>query len=301
MSVLAHRFAVALAITSELCGPAAAAAQLRPLDPVEWRAFDPGAGAIGGVGGGLLAGQRASIGGLRGRLLEAPAMILAWAASTPSPDRQARVVLRAIVHPLRVLSVDSVVSTPLAGTTELDGRSARDAGDNALETLVRLTSDGPGHTGRILALRYGVRLPTHNDRRGLDRHRTDFYGSVAGGSSMGGWRLSGEAGLGVFGTRQAAAPHALPFLYSIAARRRFGVLEPSVSVVGQASRNGQRGNEDLSELRAGVRAGRSGWVEATFVRGLARHSPAAGLLVFIGYDVRRRPEPVTTTPGGARP
>ena len=45
-----------------------------------------------------------------------------------------------------------------------------------------------------------------------------------------------------------------------------------------------RGNEDLSELRVGVRVGRSRWVQAQFVKGLATFSPAAGLLLSAGVS-----------------
>ena len=54
------------------------AAQLRPLDPMDWRALDPGTRVLAQLGGALFFRQRASIGQVEGRLLEAPGAILSW-------------------------------------------------------------------------------------------------------------------------------------------------------------------------------------------------------------------------------
>lgn len=280
------RLSVACAALLAMSRPCPSSAQVRPLDPVEWRAFDAGALVIGRVGGGVFAGQRASIGGVRGRLLETPAAVLSWTGGPPG--RPGRLVMRAIFHPLRLLRVQSVFAQPLPGTTLLNPKLIRDAGDNALESLTRLTPDAATAAGRMIAMRYGVRISTHNDKKGLDRHKTDFYGTVAGRTLLAGWSVVGEAGLGVYGTREPGHAKVLPFLYSAEARRAFGAIEPSLSLVGQASGRQLRGNEDLAEVRAGLRVGRSHWLEATLVRGLVRYSPSFGLLVFAGFDLRER-------------
>jgi hypothetical protein len=296
------RVCILLAALLAACRPSVSLAQLRPLDPVEWRAFDPGALVVARIGGSVFWDQRASIGGVRGRLVETPAALLSW--TTGSDGGPGRVVVRAVFHPVRRFRVDSAYTSPVPGTTELTGR-IRDTGDNALETIVRLSPDRSVGTGGLLAARYGVRISTHHDKRGLDRHKTDVYATLVARRPLAGWSVAGEAGFGVYGTRQPGSGKALPFLYSAEARRAVGPLEPSLGLAGQASRRQLRGNEDLSELRAGVRVGGSRWLEATLVRGLARHSPSAGLLLFAGIDLHRRAAGAVASPattrGGGRP
>ena len=269
--------AAALALALAWCGmPGRAAAQLRPLDPVDWRVFHAGAVVTGQLGGTILSGQRASIGGIRGRLIEAPAALLSWTTG--------RVALRAVIHPLRVFDVASAYAAPLPGTEYLDPNREVDAGDNAVETIVRLTGDA---APALAAVRWGVRLSTHNDKKGLDRHKVDFYALTGGQLQRGSWRFAGEAGIGVYGTRQPGTDKALPFLYSASVRRRLGVLQPVLGLDGQASRRRLRGNEDLAELKAGVRVGDARWLEATCIRGLAQHSPRVGFQVFAGFKLPR--------------
>ncbi len=272
------RTAAALALLAGAAASTPLSAQLRPLEPMDWGALAPGAGVRAQVGGDVLFGQRASIAGVRGRVLEAPAAILSWTTG--------RVALRAIVHPLRILDRQQSFEAPLPGTTDMTAGRETDAGDNGLETVVRLTPAGAAGAGSLAALRYGVRISTHNDKKGMDRHKTDFYALLGGSTLRGGWTLGAEAGLGVYGTRQAGYDKALPFLYSAGARRRLGPLEPSLALTGQAMPRQIRGNEDLAELRAGLRLGRARWLEASFVRGLTRFSPRAGFILFAGIAIR---------------
>lgn len=257
-------------------------AQLRPLDPLDWRPLEPGAGVGARVGGGVFLGQRASIGGVRGRVVEVPAALLSWTTG--------RAALRAVIHPVRLMREQDSVAPAVPGTTLLSPGGESDAGDNALETAIRLTgradppvADGPSPPTRAMAaVRWGVRFSTHNDKKGLDRHKTDFYALAGARLLQAGWMLGGEAGVGVYGTRDPDYDKALPFLYSLSALRRFGPVEPSLALTGQASRTRIRGNENLSELRAALRVGRTRFVEATLVRGLVRYSPRAGFLLFAG-------------------
>ncbi len=272
-----RRVLLACALFSACAGPLAG--QLRPLEPMDWRAFDPGTRVIGRLGGGSFFRQRVSAGQVEGRLLEAPGAVLSW-----SVGEDGRAVVRAIVNPLRVLRVDSSLGTPLPGTTAISDR-IRDAGDNALETALRL-APAAATTGSLLALRYGVRLPTHNQRKGLDRHKTDFYALAGGRVVRAALTVAGEGGLGVFGTHAPGHDRALPFLYDVSARWTTPVLEPSLTLVGQATPTQIRGNEDLVELRAGVRIGGVRFLEATLLRGLAAYGPRWGVLVFAGVQLR---------------
>ncbi len=248
------------------------AAQLRPLDPMDWRALDPGTRVLAQLGGALFFRQRASIGQVEGRLLEAPAAVLSW-----TTGEDGRVALRAIIHPLRVLRVDSSFGSPLPTTTQL-ASPIHDAGDNALETILRL-APARATAGSLLAARWGVRLSTHNERKGMDRHKTDFYATLGGRVVRGSLTLAGEGGVGVYGTQAPGYDKALPFLYDVSARWRLGALEPALALVGQAAPTQIRGNEDLAELRAALRAGRSRFLEATLVRGITRYGPRWGVLL----------------------
>src|SRR5215213_4486165 len=67
--------------------PTNAAAQLRPLEPFEWRMFDGGRSVSAQVGGGWMQGQRASLAGTEGTLVEAGNFRAFW--------RTGRVVLEA--------------------------------------------------------------------------------------------------------------------------------------------------------------------------------------------------------------
>jgi len=259
--------------------PCPAAAQLRPLEPMDWRAFDPGTVVVARIGGGLFFDQRASIGQVEGRLVEAPGVVLSWTTGD-----EGRLVLRAIIHPRRLLRVDSVLGTPLPGATKL-GSPIVDAGDNAIETVLRLTP-GVATGGSLAALRYGVRLPTHNHRKGLDRHKTDFYAMLGGRVVRGALTLAGQGGVGIWGTQAPGYDKVIPFLYEATASWRAGAVEPSLALVGQAVPTQIRGNEDLSELRAALRLGRARFLEATLLRGVARYGPGWGVLVFAGVVVR---------------
>jgi hypothetical protein len=59
------------ALSLLLAATAPASAQLRPLEPFEWRMFEGGRTVSAQVGGGWLRDQRASLAGTEGTLLEA--------------------------------------------------------------------------------------------------------------------------------------------------------------------------------------------------------------------------------------
>lgn len=92
----------------------------------------------------------------------------------------------------------------------------------------------------MAALRFATRLPTTDNRTGLDR-------------------------LGVEGVGMR--------------------LIPSVQVLGQevAYANRQiRGNEDLGEVRLGLRAGGPRWMRIDVVTGYEPTSPALGAILWVG-------------------
>lgn len=267
---------VAIALVS---ASAEGAAQLRPLDPVRWSALAEGTGVTAWVGGGYYDGQRASLAGTRGRLLEVGDVGLSW--------RTDRVAIVAAGTALRVFRDEDIFAPPVEETREPTGERRVDVGDFRLTTLIRLTSPGANPSA---VLRFGARLPTTDNRTGLERDRTDFYATLAARAGRGPFHLAIESGVGVYGTREEHYEQSDMWVY--AARLSYGGerISPSLGVVGHAhGRSGGpvRGNENLGELRLGVRIGGDRWLRIEGIRGLARFSPRLGVRVAMGARLGR--------------
>src|SRR5690606_16273589 len=165
-------------------------AQLRPLDPLEWQAFDVAEPVRLELGVAAFDGQRASLAGVRGRLWELGHIRASW--------RTGRVLLEASGTVLRVFDDEVTLEPPAAGVSAGNGGRRLDVGDWGLATAVRLT---PARWPAALALRFGTRLPTTDNRVGLERDATDFFAVAAGRWHAGPVLLSAESGLGIHGTR----------------------------------------------------------------------------------------------------
>ena len=255
--------------------PRASGAQLRPLEPVDWT-------VVGGspwtfqVGGGVYEGQRASLAGTEGRLWEVGAFQGAWSFG--------RVALQVSGTAFRVFRDEAVFAAPLGGARAPDGRRRQDTGDYRVSTLIHLT---PGEGSLDAVLRFGARLPTTDNRVGLERDRTDFFSTLAGRYRRGPVVLTAEAGIGILGTRNSRIEQVDPLLYALSAAYRTGAVTSLFEVVGQHDTrraSALRGTEDLSELRLGVRTHGSRWLQLTFVRGLTVFSPDYGLVFQVGIS-----------------
>jgi hypothetical protein len=261
------------ALAAALLVAAPAPAQLRPVDPVEWRVFDDGADITFGVGMGVLWQQHASLAGTKGTLLELGNFQTAW--------RTGRVVLELAGTLHRRFDDRVVIRAPETGADPPTGQWRHDAGDIRASTLVRLSSAAaPG----LLVLRFGTRLPTTSDETGLDRDRTDFFATVGARWHGGAVAVSGESGLGIHGTRNNGYDQSDVWTYSFGVELDVGPLTSTASLVGHKDglESDVRGNEDLNELRLGMRAGSRYWVQAAAVLGLAEFSPGGGLLLMFG-------------------
>ncbi len=248
-------------------------AQLRPLDPVEWSAFDAPRGLFT-FGLGVYDGQRASLAGTEGRLTEIGTFRLAW--------RSGQVVVEASGTAVRRFRDERVFAEPAGGSRPPDGHPRLDTGAQQLSTVIRLT---PVSFPFLAGLRFGVRLPTTNNVAGLDRDQTDFFATVGGRWLHGALTLSGEAGVGVNGTRDPRFEQVDPVLYAVGVRYRVGGLQLRGDFLGQHdTRRGppKRGTEDLQELRLGLQTGGSRWLRVTLVRGFADVSPDVGLTFTAG-------------------
>ncbi|MGH7444567.1 MAG: hypothetical protein ACREKM_06810, partial [Longimicrobiales bacterium] len=122
------------------------------------------------------------------------------------------------------------------------------------------------------------------DEPGLDRDRTDFFGTAAARHRVAkGIRVFAEAGVGIHSTVFDDYPQSDALVYSagVEAARRHGRAGLRLQVVGHDDlhRRVIRGNEDLAELRLGGWLGGPRWIEAQVVRGLAEFSPSWGILL----------------------
>jgi hypothetical protein len=135
-----------------------------------------------------------------------------------------------------------------------------------------------------VALRFGTRLPTTSNEPGLDRDRTDFYATLGGRWRLGAFALSGEGGVGILGTRVDGLDQLDVLTYSAGVEWRVGPLVSHGIIVGQDDVHLRvvRGNEDLSEVRVGIRGGDRIWFSASAVKGIADFSPGHGLLFMVG-------------------
>ncbi|HET6762313.1 MAG TPA: hypothetical protein VFH27_01545 [Longimicrobiaceae bacterium] len=271
------RFAVGAAAWAALLAFAApAGAQLRPLDPVAWSVFEGDHAVEAELGGAWLRGQRASLAGTQGDLWEAGNLRLSW--------RSGRVAVEAGGTLQRFFHERSRFAEPdpLGDVAAAPGGRRHDSGDYRIQTLVRLTPAGWSGLG---VLRFGTRLPTTDNMTGLDRDATDFFFTLGGRARRGAAAVAGEAGLGIFGTRRPRFEQDDVLLYAASAEWTAGPLAATVGAVGQkhgAAHRQIRGNEDLGELRAGIRAGRRRWVRVQAVHGYERTSPRAGVIASVG-------------------
>ncbi len=254
--------------------PVAADAQLRPLEPIPWRAFTERQPFSAQVGAAFLHEQRASLAGTSGDLWEVGTFSLAW--------RTGRVVLEAAGTAQRFFRERERFSEPHPDVREVSSDRRHDSGDYRISTSLSLTSNESPFRA---ALRFGTRLPTTDNGTGLDRDAIDFFATVGAHMPLGELVLSAEGGIGIHSTREPTFEQDDLFLYAVSAElRRFG-FTPFATILGQVhgtSHRELRGLEDLGELRVGVRAGEEVWIAVEAVRGYETFSPSSGIIVSIG-------------------
>lgn len=269
-----HEIAALLLPAALLLAARAAPAQLRPLEPTEWSVFDSTGHVALRLGLGWLDGQRASLAGTEGRLLEVGRL--------ETVVRIDRIALVASGTLLRLFDDRAVFASPTGGAGSPTGERRADAGEYELATLLRLTS---ATAPALVLLRFGTRLPTTDNRVGLGRDQTDFFALLGARVRRGPLSLRFETGLGIHGTRDPAFEQSDVWLYAAALEYRRRAIAASATLLGQSDGRRDRvlrGNEDLRELRLALRAGRRRWLEAALVHGLTEFSPGTGVLLTSG-------------------
>ena len=265
---------LALAFAGLALLPAVAHAQLRPLDPFEWRILETGHNVVGSFGSGITFDQPVPLAGSEGRLLELGSYRLLWRSGRMGID----VAGVAVWHHTQQDSLEP----PAAGVRPPENGVRKDFGPAIASAFIRLSS---AQSSTALLVRFGARLPTTSHHSGLERDETDFFalaGARWGGES---WALAGEAGVGIHGTVRDGYRQSDVLIYNVGLRRTLGPAAASASLVGHLDGHDWRvrGNEDLSELRLGLQAGRSRWVQATYVRGVSGYSPDYGFYLGVGF------------------
>jgi hypothetical protein len=252
-----------------------AAGQLRPLDPFEWRIHDSGSTLLMEAGGAAYIDQRAALAGTEGTLLEVGNFRAFW--------RTGRVVFEAAGTVQRFLREQRTFASPAPHVEPAPDGRRRDAGDYRVVSAVRLTADD---APAVAILRFGARLPTTDNRTGLERDMTDFFALIGGSVTRGALLLGAETGVSINGTRDPEFEQKDVMPYLLRAEYRIGPIIPGLTVTGDVlgPRRELRGNEPLGEVRLGFRTSGRGWLRAEAVAGYRTHSPRAGLRVTAGMD-----------------
>jgi hypothetical protein len=255
-----------------------ALAQQRPLLTEDVDLIRPGVIRIE-AGFEFLQDQEFSLSGLRGDLTKIADLKLSFGLS-------ANVEFQAEWTIWKLLAIKGRQPSPIElklGANQLD---TGDVGDPTLWMKVKLrhqTQWAPG-----LGFKFGVKLPTSDQARGIGTNTTDFFAMAIAGKRLDKLNLFGNLGIGIL---QAPLSHFTQndvLLYGIA-----GIYELSerLNLVGEVNgyhssrRKAPLGTESQSEARLGAQLKALGlrWNVAG-IFGLAGPSPKTGLSLGITYD-----------------
>jgi hypothetical protein len=266
-------FGVLAASALLLSGAVPLQSQLRPYEPFDWGTLDPSGTLTVSLGTAVLWNQRASLAGTDGRLAELGTL---QAFLTTG-----RVVLEAGGTLYRVFREDAAFADPTGGAEGHPLGTRRDAGDYRVSTTVLVAGRNRSVTA---VLRFGSRLPTTDNRVGLERDALDFFALAGGKVDRGPFRATLELGVGIHGTRLQSFEQSDVLVYIFGLTTRNGPVIPTVLLLGHADALDRtiRGNEKLSEARLRVRSSGRTWVQVEAIRGLADASPDYGVTLAVG-------------------
>jgi surfeit locus 1 family protein len=265
--------------------------QLRPIDPMDWRIFDPGVMASAAVGGSVLWQQTASLAGTRGRLSELGHYAVAY--------RSGRIAIALGGTALLRLSDEQVWTPPAGAARPADGRTRQEPGRATAATLLRLSGE---EWPVDVVVRFGSVIPTTSDESGLDRDRTDFFALLGLRYTRGALALAMENGVGINGTIIDQYPQSDVWVYSFSASYDLPAagtpLRGVATLIGHQDGHSWsvRGNEDLSELRLGLDVGTSRSLQLRYVRGIREFSPRHGFRLGASLLLHARNRPPAQLP-----
>lgn len=257
-----------------LCGaallPCAAAAQLRPIEPIPWDAL-AAQGPLLRVGVAHHAGARATLAGTQGTLTELGIYTGTWTLGRVAVEIGGVVTRR--------FSDDSVYAAPVADARAPNGERRMDTGEHRFATTILLTRP----TSAVdVVMRFGTRLPTTDNVQGLGRDQTDFFGGFGGRVRKGPVEAAGEAGIGILSTRLTRPEQVDVLLYGARIgwgreRARFWLETAGQHDTRRAAE--LRGLEDLSEARLVGEVGADRRLRVTVLRGLTESSADFGIVL----------------------
>lgn len=263
-----------LAVAALALGTAPGAAQLRPLDPFEWRVLEEEIDVLGSFGSAATFDQRVPLAGSRGNLLELGSYRLLWRSGRIGLDLSGTAFWRYAER-------DSL-EAPASGVDAAEHGVRQDFGPVTASAFVRLS---PSTASTDVLVRFGARLPTTSHASGLERDETDFFALVGGKWERAAWTLAAEVGVGIHGSVRADYRQSDVLLYNLGVRRLAGPLTLSAFLVGHVDGHHWRirGNEDQSELRLALRTGQRRWLQLGYLHGLSAYSPGHGASLGFGF------------------
>jgi len=181
-----------------------------------------------------------------------------------------------------VLSISN--RTEPAAAPDIYGDSTRSVGNLTLGTKMKLV----GEKGRrpAIAFKFAVELPNANQAHGLANDEMAFYADLLFGKSIGRARVLGDLGFAILGSPVAAGQQTDPLTYGIAVitpvQRRLNMV---AEISGREGPKGRIGNENKSQLRAGIQlwTGAVRW-DIGAAAGLKHCDPKSGIVVGATYE-----------------
>jgi surfeit locus 1 family protein len=263
-----------LALVALGLGPRPATAQLRPLDPFEWRVLEDDIDVLGSFGSAATFDQRVPLAGSRGHLLELGSYRLLWRSGRIGLDLSGTAFWRYAER-------DSL-EAPATGVEIAEHGVRQDFGPATASAFVRIS---PATARTDLVVRFGARLPTTSHASGLERDETDFFALVGGMWESAAWALAAELGVGIHGSVSADYRQSDVLLYNLGVRRTAGPLTLTAFLVGHVDGHHWRirGNEDQGELRLALRTGQRRWLQLGYLHGITAYSPGHGASLGVGF------------------
>jgi len=181
------------------------------------------------------------------------------------------------------LSISNRTEKPVI-PSDVTGSSTNDFGNLVLASKLKLAPEIGSRPA--MAFKFAVELPNAKPDSGLGASETEFYAGLLFSKHLGSAELHGNLGFAILGSAVMAGRQADPLTYGVAAviplHRRVNLVG---EITGRQGPGGRVGNENQSQLRAGMQIHNGGvrWDLAGIV-GLKPFDPDSGLAIGITYE-----------------